>query len=773
MLQIDKRRDLEDYPATDYGMADLESASPGALIERVIGVVRRQFAAIAFVSALTIALGVLYLFVTPPTFTAEATIFIDRGKAQFIQQQELFADAPIDSAAIESEIQILRSDNIARSVIKNLHLIESPEFGTPSRIAKLLGSIAHLFHPSQQTSEDDATQGAAYVFHSRLDAQRIGGSFIIAVTYKSHDATRAAQIANATVDAYMNYKMQAKFEETHRANVWLQDRVRELAEQSAAADQAVSDFAAKNNLATATTGKSINEQQISSLNAQLLDAQAQTSTAQARLDQIEGILTKDGELDDTTTFAAVADALTNPIIVQLRTKYLELVNRAADWSKRLGPDHLAVVNLRTQIHEIRDSIFDELRQIAETDRSDLAIAKQRQASIESELKNSVSQSAADSQAQSVLANLATAAKSRRSLYDELQQQFTQSLPSESFSVSDVQLITSASVPLEKSSPKTLLVLAIAAFGGLILGGGIGLLREMLDRVFRTSQQVEDALQTACIALVPAAKIDNEGTSNSLKNLLEEVSNFSSAGPRNIIRKPSVIWTVSEAPFSRFAEAIRSLKLAVDLSRMDQRHGVLGFTSAIPNEGKTTIAASLALLVAQVGGRVIAVDCDLRNPSLSRTLTPNAKCGLLEVISGKSSLEDAVWVDPSTKMAFLPAYIPFRLPNSSEILNNELTVRLFEKLRQSYDYVVVDLPPLVPVVDVRATRRLVDTYVLVVEWGRTKIPLIKHALGEASGVHKNLLGVVLNKADIDTVRRYDGYLGDYYHNKHFSRYGYVD
>jgi succinoglycan biosynthesis transport protein ExoP len=212
---------------------------------------------------------------------------------------------------------------------------------------------------------------------------------------------------------------------------------------------------------------------------------------------------------------------------------------------------------------------------------------------------------------------------------------------------------------------------------------------------------------------------------------------------------------------------------VDLNRIDHPHGVVGFTSAIPDEGKTTIAASFALLVAQVGARVILVDGDLRNPSLSRTLTPDAKCGILQVISGESSLEEVVWKDPSTNMAFLPAHIPFRLAHSSDILAGDRTVQLFERLRQSYDYVVIDLSPLAPVVDVRATGRLVDAYVLVVEWGRTKIPLVERALSEAPGVYEKLLGVILNKADMGTVRRYDRHLSDYYHNAHYSRYGYVD
>ena len=160
--------------------------------------------------------------------------------------------------------------------------------------------------------------------------------------------------------------------------------------------------------------------------------------------------------------------------------------------------------------------MDELKQIAETYKSDLAIAKHREEAVEKAVKNAVSQSTEDTQVQSVLADLESAAKSRHSLYDDIQQRYMQSLPTESFAVSDARLLTAATVPLKASSPKPLLILALAAFGGLALGGGIGLLREMLDRVFRTSEQIEHALQTTCIALVPA--VESRATSNSLSNL---------------------------------------------------------------------------------------------------------------------------------------------------------------------------------------------------------------------------------------------------------------
>ena len=302
MLQISKPRAVEDRGAEDYGRTEPEAASAVALIEALFRVVRRQFAIIAFVSVLTIALGVLYLFVTPLTFKAEATMLIDRGKFLDQPKQQLFADAPVDAASVESEIEILKSDNIARAVIKKpsfdrgrLNLWHHP--ASSDGWSSVVGSVVNFLNPSPPSprgSEADITQSAVPAFKSRLGAQRIGGSFIIAVTFKSHNPERAAQIANAIVDAYINYQLQAKFDATHRANLWLQNRLNDLAAQTAAADQAVADFKAKHNIVSTGTGKSLSDLQLSDRNARLLEAQAQVTTAQARLDQIEGIITKNG-----------------------------------------------------------------------------------------------------------------------------------------------------------------------------------------------------------------------------------------------------------------------------------------------------------------------------------------------------------------------------------------------------------------------------------------------------------------------------------------------
>jgi Mrp family chromosome partitioning ATPase len=168
-----------------------------------------------------------------------------------------------------------------------------------------------------------------------------------------------------------------------------------------------------------------------------------------------------------------------------------------------------------------------------------------------------------------------------------------------------------------------------------------------------------------------------------------------------------------------------------------------------------------------------VDCDLRNPSLSRALAPNASAGILEVLSGKISLDQAICQEALLNMAFLPVLPKFRVAHSSEILASNAMKKLFEKLRYNYDYVIVDLPPLAPLVDVRATTHLVDSYLLVVEWGRTYTAIVQHALSRAPRVYEKIFGAVLNKVDLKGLSLYDGDRARYYHNKAYARYGYTD
>ena len=769
-----------------------ETRSPTEVVSSFIRFLRRQFPIIIFVALLTTGLGAVYVLTKSPIYTAQASMMIDTHKLKMFQKQELpIVDNSVDNGMVESEVEILESENVSIPVIKRFHLTTDPEFTghsgglldtVTSRILGLLGRDA-------PKGDYEQLRRATTVFTNHLTVKRVRSSYIIQIGFDSLDPQRAADIANAVADQYIVDQLEGKLQATRQAGVWLKDRLRELSDEASTAQRAVVEFKAKNNIVNTggTDKRLVNEQQVAELNSQLVIARAQVSESRARLDRIETVLRADSP--DATVDATVTDTLKNDVITKLRSQYLELAAREGDWAARYGKTHLAVVNLRNQMSEIRNSILNELRRIAESYKSDFAIAKQRQTGIEQELEQAVAQSQVTNRAEVELTELESNAKSYRALYDDFLQRYMESVQQQSFPITEARVVTPAARPLTKSQPQTILALLLSAAGGLILGLGIAHLRDLSDRVFRTRSQVESLLGRECLATVPRIKVEkpqarlppprkSEVTEEAKpSNSMEEpeppaedpVSELTV--PRSIVRRDQMLWQAADFPLSPFAESIRSIKMAVHLAspgkstKFRKQNKVLGITSSLPNEGKSTIAASLAQLMSHSGRNVILVDCDLRAQRLTRAMAPDAKAGILEVTAGEASLEEVVWKDPSTSLSFLPAVSPLYLHNTGEILGADETKALFDNLRKTYDYVIVDLAPLVPNVDVRATRRLVDYYLFVVEWGRTKIDLVERALTEAAGIYDGVLGVVLNKVDSGALRRHEGY-DSYVHYKYY-------
>jgi polysaccharide biosynthesis transport protein len=802
-----------------------EAVGPAEAFQFILDFIRRQCRVIGFTVAIFLALGFVYVFTTPPRYTATATLLLDTQDARLFQQQSMFGDMPtaIDTGTVDSQVQILKSEKVALAVIKNLNLTKDPEFTGPSGglVGAVMGAVSNLFAGSAPASDFALTRHAVGVFESRLDVQRVGLTYVIAINFQSLSPDRAAEIANAVANAYIDDQLNAKYQAARRAGTWLQDRLRELREQAATAERAVVAFKTKNNIVEAG-GRTINDQQLAELNSELVLAKSQVAEARAKVARVESVLQSNSP--QAAIDATVADSLKDDVIQKLRSQYLELSAREADWSVKYGYGHLAVVNLRNQMVEIQNSIRNELQRIAQSYQSDLNIAEGHEASVQKQLDDAVSESQVNNQADIALRELESQAQTYRALYDNFLQRYMESVQQQSFPITNARVISAATHPLTPSHPRTVLVLALTMMGGLAFGVGAGIWREFADRVFRTSEQVETLLESDCIALVPvvrtaarskddvasgikaekpaAGPLPNSTTRRlpaievantarqdlAIKDAAQKVGLSDSGREAQIARKmkssdpaqhqivlaPGILSTIVDAPFSAFAEAIRSIKVAVDLSPATGSGAkIIGFTSSVPNEGKSSLACVVGRLVAQTGSRTLLVDCDLRNPSLSRALSPGCTGGLLDVLSGKATLEQALWLDSRTNMRFLPVATKTRLAHSSEVIASAQTRSFFEKLRQSYDYIIVDFAPLMPIVDVRASMQLVDSYVYVIEWGRTRVEHVEQALQSARGIYDRLLGVVLNKVDLGSLGRYDGRGVSYYRDERYSRYGYTE
>jgi polysaccharide biosynthesis transport protein len=744
---LDASKHFASPPQTEFSTPP--DTTPAQYLQAVFGILRRQLWVIIITIAATLSTAALFLIFSAPTYKATATVGIDTAKFQLFQPVgELSIES---SAAVESQLEILRSEKIALQVIKDLHLTDKIP---PAPDGSSFGSSA-------TPTEFEYTRQLLAFLHKRLTIRRIGIAWIIEISFESSDPERAAQYANAFADAYITDQLDAKYQTTRQATTWLEGRIKEVREQTLTAQRAVVEFKVKNNIVD-TGGRLMSDQQLAELNSQLATARGQTSEAKARLDRINAV--------SQSAFAAgnsnglVTDILISETIGKLRSQLTDLSNRESEWSAKFGPNHLLVVNLRTQMAQIRTAIFDELRRVGEASRSDHDLALRREKNLETQVAQAISQSEGSNRAQVSLRELESNATATKELYDNLVKRYMESVEQQSFRVTEARVISRAVRPLDRELKPTLKALAVIFAAGMSVGFGVAALRELTDRTFRTVGQIERRLHMNCITLVPRWQAGNTAD--------QTTENAVSSNPRTMVMTESPAWAVINAPFSDYAEAMRSLKLAIDLNRMVESTKVIGVTSSLPKEGKSTIAASLALTIGRANAKVILLDFDLRNPTLSRMLAPKANIGLFEVLSGTTPLADAIWTDKTTGLPFLPAVVKSHFIQSNEIMSAFATKSLLDRLREHYDYVLVDLPPLAPVVDTRATTHLIDSYLFVAEWGNTKVDVVEHALGRAPGVREQVLGVVLNKVDMKELNKYDMENASYYSNKDYSQYGYT-
>jgi succinoglycan biosynthesis transport protein ExoP len=210
-------------------------------------------------------------------------------------------------------------------------------------------------------------------------------------------------------------------------------------------------------------------------------------------------------------------------------------------------------------------------------------------------------------------------------------------------------------------------------------------------------------------------------------------------------------------------------VAVDLS-LANRSKLIGVISVLPNEGKTTVAMNLATLIAHQGATVLLVDADMRKPGLTQSVAPRAKAGLVEALLDNRPLAELYITEPESRLTVLPAGGNRRVTHTSELLSSPSMKKLLRTAEKNFDYVIIDLPPIGVVVDVRAIAPMLEAFVLVTEWGRTIRKAVRTSLSSERGIREKLLGVVLNKVDADKLRRYEGYGSiEYYTGKYAGYY----
>ncbi len=739
-IRAEATADVQPWPRNSKVGSVLDGAVD---VEALIAAFRRRSKTFIFIVMLALSGALISTLNAVPRYTSTASVMLDPRKRQVIgaSQVDVLSSLPPDTSTVDSEVQVIKSRTLATRLVDRLNLLSDPEFNDALRSPTLVQiwvaqvkSLLPMHRPSSRFSPAAAAaaarDGVVDAVIAAEDVRREGLTFVINISMSSRDPQKAELLATTLTDLYMTAQLEAKFDANKRANTWLSQRLSNLQSDVNSTEHAAADYQARNGL-LATTGSNLTEQRVSDLMAQESQARADYAAKRAQLSAAQEQLANGG------TGEELGAALDSPVIRDLRVKLAEIHQTQAELLTRYGPQHPNVANAEHEAGEIEAAIHSEIQRIIGGLQSDTSASAERLRTIADGLESARGALATSKGAQVGLDSLQRNADVSRTLYSAYLERFKQTSTGDALQTSDAQVVSLARIPMTPSSPKLRLNLLLGLLSGVLGGGAAVFLLESLDNRVRTALDVEQKLKEVYIGSVPLVRARAGGSPADL---------------------------VVDRPLSAFAEALRHLRVALVRAHIERKVKVIVVTSALPGEGKTTTALALARSAATGGASVLAIDCDLRRRSLTQAVLPRApEIGLLEVLTGEVCLEEVLLQDPRTDLKLLP--ISAAKFTSRDVFGSLAMARLISELREKFDYIIIDCPPVLPISDAKTLAGMGDAVLFLVGWQQSKSSAVNHGLATLRTSNVRVSGIALSKVNLTRQAKH-GY-GDagYYYNQY--------
>jgi succinoglycan biosynthesis transport protein ExoP len=718
------------------------------------GMLRRwKLVATITLFVLTATYGVLKL-APPPVYksTVEILVYDPQRQIDAAIQKPIspFVDA-LGFEAMNTEIEVLKSKSVALRVASELGLDRDPEFQSRDRLVEFveqsrnlaadlvtrlgfprLGGVLDSGKEPIGGVEDKAEKldRAADALLKRLEVSQ--DAYIIAVSTTSQNPIKAQRLASTIANDYLASQREARQEALEHVATWLKGRVDDLQSHVLETEGSIEKLKLENGIHD-TESDDLRERQIGDLSAQVAAAREGVNDKRARLDQARHVIATKGDIE------SIPELTASPTLTELRRKQMELSLTAADLRKKVGERNVQVTSIPTELATINDEIDTEAERILSSMQNGYDIAVRREQSLEANLQTLTTR--LDSKTYIKLQQLQRVADTDRKGYESYLSQYNDISERRALQDASARIVSPATLPRSPSSGYA----KFYALGGLIgLAGGLMLafLLEYLKTGVSNSMEAEQSFGLPVVGIIP---------------LMARQKTRGASGYRPLDRM------VNE-PLSHLSEAVRTMRIGLELSRANPK--VILITSALPGEGKSTAAMLLAASSASSGKRTILVDCDLRLRTASAVLRRKHQPGLSELLRGAAKLTDVITEDPLTQVSAIPA--GSMVGNPADLLMSQEMLDLIAALRRAFDYVIIDAPPLLPVVDALVLATVVDKILAVVAWRETPRASIHEALRVLGPAANRVAGIVLNKVDFKQLR---GYGAGYHYGsvaKYFSK-----
>jgi len=721
---------------------------------------RRRLIAFCIVS-ITLAAALVSVTMTP-YYRGTAQLLLTGNGTDVIEDTQQARDSSKSGGEIETYTRLLTSRSFAEEVIKRLDLLQDPHFNPTlmpeEEASPFTGLIAWLdelpfnsllaqtgFASNSQDHLDEAPLSNDQLFDNAvskliagLTVHQEGLSSIIAINFKSPDAAQASAVANAVAELFVDEQLRNRQSGSNEATDWLTSRVDQLRQRVIETEREIAQFRIENQIINVGRN-SLNDTEIAQISNNLFILESRVSEKQTKLETLRQAF-QNGQAS-----AAISEVSTSPAMAAIRQQEFILLSEEAQLREEFGPNHPRIVEFEAEKRRLEEKSTEELEKIFAMLSNELQITKDQTRSLRNQLVAAKGQLGVRNKAEVELAELEREAQANRDLYTRFLDRLKFLQEEHGLIDSGARIVSRAVSPKDPTFPQPSVIFVAGFVASVLSGGLIALIREGLERGLRHARQVEQTLGVPTLGMVPQLK-------NPTKN--QKLHRY-----------------LHEKPLSGYAESVRNIHIALQYGWVSKRPQIILVTSSLPDEGKTTLALSLATSLAENGTSTLLIDLDFRNPSIGGQLVRvRPDISIVNYLNGNKTWEETLHNSSGIdNLAIIPGSAG--ITNPVNCLESPELKDFLHQVRSEYDQIILDSPPVLGISDTRVAARLADAVILAVRWGHTKIDVAQNSINTLAQHDTPVAGVVLTRMDIKKHAKFA--FGDAeQHYKKYRRY-YID
>ena len=698
----------------------------------LLGVLRRRILVIFAFLVSGIGFGWIAQHHIKASYTSSASLLLEPKRTDSFGADTQFGSMYVDEAKIASVVSVIESSNLLSRVVESEHLdrldeIDPQRTGGPRWLE--LRKPAKVQRPDPDARLDQALNW----LERAVRVQRVGLTYVVTIDVRAPAPKLAQRLAGAIANAYLADQVERKTAATQRDTAWLKDRLNAVRDQLEHSEEALDATRRKYGLLETAlgSGATMDRQALTELNAQLTQAQIEVTNFRARYEQTERARAS-GKLD------GLPELTDSRVVTDIRGKQADTAKELSSLSAVYGRNYPEVLRLQQGQRILQQQLDAEVSRIVETQRNQYQAAVARERMMSNRLQQAVAaqDSNAGDEGHERVRNAIRVVDANRGLYDALLTRWREVVQQQQREEPEARIISPANLPDRPSFPKPLLLPAGGAVIALLVSLAVVLLPHLFDRRFATVTAVEQGLGLPVLGAAPMLRRHELRTRKRTQTILE---------------------FTSEQPLSRFVENLRMLRAFLQISA-DAQGTVLQVTSAASGEGKSTMAAALAISAATAGVRTVLVDADVRSSSVSALFKLQHTKGLTDVLEHGEPVRLVL-----RKLGELPLAVlasgraPLPRP---DLIHSTQFGALLEELSQSFGLVVLDGPPVLAVSDSLVMSKYAHATILVLQWHATPRSAAEQAVKMLRMVNARIAGVLLNKINPSNLSRYEGGYSEY-------------